>query len=196
MRDARGRVYFTGPDGTLNYYDPDLNKIVTTTVELPATENSRKSDTLRAAAEPTRDGVLFGMTQAGRLFSFDSAKQSVKDLGPNFGDGVYTAVMALSVDDRFIYFAPGAHGSGVSIGSPIVQYNIATGKRKVLAFLNAALRDKLNYNLGGTYNLRLNAAGDRLFMTFNGAPVTPNSRKQEAFGQPCVVVIHIPDSER
>jgi hypothetical protein len=196
MGDARGRVFFTAPDGTLHYYDPDLNKIVTATVELPATEGSRKSDTLRAATEPTRAGLLFGMTQAGRLFSFDSATQSVTDLGPNFGDGVYTAVMAVSPDDRFIYFAPGAHGSGVGIGSPIVQYNVATGERKVLAFLNAALREKLNYNLGGTYNLKLDTAGERLFVTFNGATVTANARKQEAFGQPCVVVLHVPKSER
>lgn len=196
MGDSRGRVFFTAPDGTLHYYDPDLNKIGSSKSELPGTAGSRKSDTLRAAAGPTRDGLLFGMTQAGRLFSFDPAAESVKDLGPNFGDGVYTAVIALSADDKFLYYAPGAHGSGVAIGCPVVQYNIATGERKVLAFLNAPLREKLNYNLGGTYNLKLDAAGEKLFATFNGAPLTPNSRKQETFGQPCVVELHIPASER
>ena len=196
MGDARGRVFFTAPDGTLHFYDPQSNEVVLSKAELPVTEGSRKSDTLRAAAGPTRAGILYGMTQAGRLFSFDSATETVKDLGPNFGDGSYVAVMALSPDDNFLYFAPGAHGSGVGIGCPIVQYNIDTSERKVLAFLNAPLREQLNYNLGGTYNLKLDAAGDRLFVTFNGAPFIPNARKQEAFGQPCVVVLNIPMSER
>jgi hypothetical protein len=196
MGDARGRVFFTAPDGSLHYYDPSSNQVATSATKLPSSENPRKGDTLRAAAGPTRAGVLYGMTQAGRLFSFDSETDTVKDLGPNFGDGVYTAVMALSPDEKFVYFAPGAHGSGVGIGSPIVQYNIATGGRKVLAFLNVALREKLNYNLGGTYNLKLDAVGEQMFVTFNGAPFTPNARKQETFGQPCVVELHIPASER
>lgn len=196
MGDARGRVFFTAPDGTLHFYDPESNEVVPSKTELPATDGSRKSDTLRAAAGPTLAGTLYGMTQAGRLFSFDSTSETVKDLGPNFGDGTYVAVMALSPDEKLLYFAPGAHGSGVGIGCPVVQYNIATGERKVLAFLNAPLRDKLNYNLGGTYNLKLDAAGERLFVTFNGAPFTPNARKQEAFGQPCVVVLQIPPTER
>lgn len=195
LADARGRVYFTGRDGFLHYYDPEKNSLAATSARLP-TVGGKKGDALRAAVRPTRDGRLYGMTASGRLFRFSPVKETVDDLGPNFGDGDYTAVMALSPDDRFLYYAPGAHGSSGKYGTPIVQYEIATGTRKVLAFLNEPVRKARTYNLGGTYNLQLDAAGERLFVTFNGAPLVAGARKVETFGQPCVVVIKIPPSER
>jgi sugar lactone lactonase YvrE len=192
MGDARGRVWFSGTDG-LHYYDPDKNALVATTVKLPATPGAKKGDTLRAAAtRPAKDGTLYGMTAAGALFAFDPDKQTVRDLGPNFGKGDYTAVMALSPDEKYLYYAPGAHGSAGKYGTPVVQYEIATGKRKVLAFLQAPLQDKLKYQIGGTYNLQIDPAGERLFFTFNGA--APGARS--AFGRPAVVVVHVPAEER
>jgi hypothetical protein len=73
---------------------------------------------------------------------------------------------------------------------------VATGRRKVLAFLNEPVRKALRYNLGGTYNLQIDAAGERLFFTFNGAPLGEGARKEATFGQPCVVVVTIPRGER
>ncbi len=188
LADADGRVYVTATGNTLHFYDPQTNRLEATSAKLSAP--------LRAAARPARDGTLYGMTQAARLFAFDPKAQTVKDLGPNFGDGDYTAVMALSPDDKYLYYAPGAHGSGARSGCPVVQYEIATGKRKVLAFLNEPLRAKLKYYLGGTYNLQIDPAGERLFFTFNGAPLDEKARKQETFGRPAVVVVHVPASER
>jgi sugar lactone lactonase YvrE len=196
MRDPRGRVYFSAKDGTLGYYDPDTNKLGTTSAKLPSAPGAKKDDSLRAAARPTRAGLLYGMTAAGRLFRFDPLKEKIDDVGPNLAEGDYTAVMALSPDERFLYYAPGAHGSSGRMGTPVVQYELATGRRKVLAFLNEPVRRKLSYNLGGTYNLQIDPSGERLFITFNGAPLAENGRKQEAFGQPSLVVLHIPASER
>ncbi|MBI3311396.1 MAG: hypothetical protein HYZ77_09145, partial [Serratia liquefaciens] len=85
-------------------YDPASNQIATSSAKLPSSENARKGDTLRAAAGPTRAGLLYGMTQVGRLFSFESETETVKDLGPNFGDGAYTAVMVLSPDSDFFRY--------------------------------------------------------------------------------------------
>jgi hypothetical protein len=196
LADTRGRVYFSGSGGHLSCYDPATNKITATKAKLPATPGGRRGDWLRAAARPARDGRLYGMTAAGRLFAFDPSREEVKDLGPNFADGDYTAVMVLSPDDRFLYYAPGAHGSSGRWGTPVVQYKVATGRRKVLAFLNEPVRKALRYNLGGTYNLQIDAAGERLFFTFNGAPLGEGARKEATFGQPCVVVVTIPRGER
>jgi len=136
------------------------------------------------------------MTSEGRLFSFDPKAEAVKDLGPNFAAGDYTAVMALSPDEKYLYYAPGAHGSSGKIGVPVVQYEIATGKRKVLAFLQRPLREQLKYNLGGTYNLQIDPAGERLFITFNGAAYEPNNPRMGHSGRPAVIVLHMPASER
>lgn len=196
LGSADGRVYFSGQDGYLHYYDPAKNALGATKARLPGGGGVKKGDnTLRAASRPDRKGMPYGMTSSGRLFSFDPRSEAVKDLGPNFGKGDYTAVMALSPDDRFLYFAPGAHGSGARSGAPVVQYEIATGKRKVLAFLQQPLRDKLGYQIGGTYNLQIDPDGARLFFTFNGADVG-GGRRQETFGKPAVVVVHVPSSER
>jgi sugar lactone lactonase YvrE len=194
MRDATGRVWFGAKGGVLAHYDPEKNAIVASKAKLP--ESGGRGNDLRAAARPSKDGTLFAMTAGGRLFSFDPSKEEVRDQGPNFSEGDYTAVMALSPDGRFVYFAPGAHGSSVRTGTPIVQIECATGKRKALAFLNAPVRRALKYNLGGTYNLQMDPAGARLFITFNGAPYNDAARKAEAFGAPCVAVVNIPSTER
>jgi hypothetical protein len=190
--DPKGRVYFSGPTG-LNYYDPEANRLVETKIALPAAKAGKKDATLRAAApRPAKDGTVYGMTAAGQLFAFDPKAESAKDLGPNFGAGDYTAVMAISPDDKYLYYAPGAHGSGTKSGSPVVQYNIATGARKVLAFLQQPLHEKLDWQIGGTYNVQIDAKGATLYCTFNGA--APGARSP--FGRPAVVVLHIPASER
>jgi hypothetical protein len=194
--DERGRAYFSSVDGTLHYYDPETNRLAKTTARLPASAGARRGDSLRAAAGPTRAGLLYGMTSAGRLFAFEPRTDKVQDLGPNFADGDYTAVMVLSPDEKYLYFAPGAHGSSGRQGTPVVQVDLASGRRKVLAFLNEPVRRKLTYNLGGTYNLQIDPRGERLFFTFNGAPYVEQGRKTETFGQPAVVVLHIPKPER
>ncbi len=188
LRDLAGRVYFSCRDGTLGVYGPDQGATAATKIRLP------EGASLRAGAAALKSGPLFGMTGAGRLFSLDPRTEEVKDLGPNLADGDYTAVMASSPDGKWVYFVPGAHGSSSRHGTPVVQVDTATGRRKVLAFLHAPVREKLKHHLGGTYSLQVDAAGERLFITFNGAPVSGG--KQEAFGQPSIVVVHIPASER
>lgn len=197
MGDAAGRVYFTGQDDRLHFYDPGTNKLAATTAKLPGGGGeSKKGDTLRAAAQrPTKSGLLYGMTATGQLFGFDPKAQAVRDLGPNFAGGHYTAVMAISPDDRFLYFIPGAHGSSGSVGTPVVQCEIATGRRKVLAFLHDALVKELQYSCGGTYNLQIDGQGERLFVTFNGSPFVAG-KKAVGFGLPSVMVVHVPKAER
>src|SRR5205823_12426407 len=106
--------------------------------------------------------------------------------------GEYTAVMVLSPDEKYLYFAPGAHGGATKIGVPVVQYEIAKKQRKVIAFLSQPILRQLKWQIGGTYNVQIDAAGERLFFTFNGSE--PGARS--AFGRPAMAVVHIPASER
>jgi hypothetical protein len=190
--DADGRAWFSAQDGHLLRYDPDKNQVAKTPVELPEQSSAKKNNTLRAATGPAKDGTLYGMTAAGRLFAFDPKAEKVTDLGPNFGGGEYTAVMALSLDEKYLYYAPGAHGGAAKLGVPVVQYDIAKKQRKVLAFLGPVLQEKLKWQCGGTYNLQLDPAGERLFFTFNGS--APGERSP--FGKAAMVVVHIPAGER
>ena len=184
-----GKVYFTDANGKLSFYDPEKNSTDRTGLVLPG-----KKNTLRAASRAAADGRIFGITREGRLFEFNPAKQTLKDLGPNFLEGDYTAVMEMSPDEKYLYYAPGAHGSAAGAGTPVVQYAIGTGVRKVIAFLHEPLVSK-GYYLGGSFNLRLDQRGETLYTVFNGSRIT-GEKKQKAFGLPALVIIKIPASER
>jgi hypothetical protein len=198
MLDARGQAWFSVTDGFLARYNPDDNQVTVSKAQLPGGDSPgrRGGRSLRASTAPARDGVIYGITRAGHMFRFDPAAQTVTSLGLNHGNGEYTAVMVLSPDDKYVYYAPGAHGSGARIGSPVVQYDVAANRHKVLAWLNPVLRAALNYNVGGTYNMQISPEADRLFITFNGASLDDSARRVSAFGRPCIVVVHIPKEER
>jgi sugar lactone lactonase YvrE len=188
MLDRDGNAYFSTKGGGIGRYSREKNQIEATKAKLPG-------GSLRASTDAARSGVIFGMTQAGEMFWFDPKTEVVEDLGANLGRE-YTAVMVLSPDEKFVYYAPGAHGSGVRLGTPIVQYDIAAKRHKVIAFLNPAMRQQFKYNIGGTYNIKLSADGATLFCTFNGAPLEAGAKKEAAFGRPCLVVVQIPREER
>ena len=184
-----GKVYFTDLRGRISFYDPNKNAAVQTSLFLPGKENS-----LRAASPSLSDGRIFGMARDGHLFEFNPTKLTIKDLGPNFLEGDYTAIIVLSPDQKYLYYAPGAHGSATRSGTPIVQYTIGNGVRKVIAFLHDPLLTK-GYNVGGSYNLVIDPKGEVLYTVFNGARLSGN-KKQLTFGLPSLVVIKIPASER
>jgi len=214
--DADGNAYFSTKDGTLARYRPDTRDVEATKAKLPASarepppsdegassgkarssrETKKGVPTLRSSTVPARSGIVYGMTHAGMMFAFDPKAETIRDLGPNFGTGDYTAVVLLSPDEKYLYYAPGSHGSDVRHGAALVQFEIATGRRKVLAFLLPPIRERLKYTLGGTFNLKITADGGTLIGTFNGAPYDPAARKEVAFGQPALLVIEIPKSER
>jgi hypothetical protein len=80
-----------------------------------------------------------------------------------------------------------------------VQYEIATGQRKVLAFLAAACEKELGYVPAGTYGMKISAGGDKLYVNFNGHPtdaLRPEQMKPIGFGLTAFAAIQIPPSER
>lgn len=185
-----GKVWFADESGRLSFYDPDENSISRTSLVLPG-----KKNTLRSAARPMADGRIFGMTKAGILFELNPAKRILKDLGPNFLSGDYTAVMVLSPDEKYIYFAPGAHGSATHVGTPVIQYQVSNGARKVIAFLRDPVIQKANYLIGGSYNMQIDAKGAVLYCAFNGEKFA-GDKKRKPFGLPSFVSIAIPEAER
>ena len=196
--DAKGRAYFGRSDGFLARYDPQSNRVTVTRAKLPEGpgRGNKERASLRASTRADPKGVVYGVMSDGTMFAFDAETEEVKGLGENWPGGEYTAVMELSPDGRHVYYAPGAHGSGARIGTPVVQFDVRSGQKKVIAYLNPVCRERLNYNIGGTYNLKISADGARLFVTFNGARVNPSARREETFGVPSIAVIDIPREER
>jgi hypothetical protein len=144
------------------------------------------------------DGLFWGVSSNGQLFTFDPEKEEVLSKGYNWpGEQRYTASMDRSPGGRYVYYAPGAHGAGYLDGSPVVQYDTRTGQKKVLAFMFPYYYEKYGYTPGGTFSIRLDNKGERLFILWNGAFVEHKpGQESDTFGQCSVMVVNIPTNER
>ena len=62
---------------------------------------------------------------------------------------------SLDVDPtgRYLYYVPGAHGDAEKDGSPVVQFDVRTRSKKVIAFLHPSYRKK--YRLHSTRHIQL-----------------------------------------
>ena len=190
---ADGSILFNGEGGMWKYDASQgaLMKVGTTFGDAPG---------MRASTRESKAGIVFGSTyKTDELFQYDVARNELKLLGPNWLTGQYTTVMVLSPDERFVYYLPGAHGKAFLHGTPVVQWEVTTGQRKVLAFLADAMAEQIGYVPGGTYGIKVSADGATLFVNFNGHPVDglrPSHLRPIGFGLCSFAAIHIPESER
>jgi hypothetical protein len=155
---------------------------------------------MRCTTRETKNGQIFGITYKNtQLFRYDTKKDELEIIGNDWLAGSYVAVCELSPDEKYVYYLPGAHGKAWNDGTPLVQYEIATGKQKVLAFLAPTLDRELDYVPGGTYGIKLSADGGTLYVNFNGHPgdkIRPEKMKPNGFGLTSFAAIEIPASER
>ena len=188
-----GSVFFNGKGG-LWKFDPRAKTIADTRSSFP--DNS----SMRASTEETRAGYIYGATmRPARIFRLAPAKDELEMLGPDFLAGNYTTVVVLSPDEKYLYYLPGAHGGAAQIGTPVVQWNIATNERKVLAFLKSPKEKATGYSPAGTYGAKMSADGATLYVNFNGSlaqEANPPKRQAKNFGLTAFAAIHIPASER
>lgn len=191
---ADGTLFFNGKEGRILHLDPQAGKIDETGVVLP------DSPGMRASSVQSREGDIFGATHGtGQLFRYRPAAAQLELLGPTWGTGQYTTIMLLSSDERFLYYLPGAHGQAFKYGTPLVQYEIPTRTRKVLAFLAPTLEQQIDYVPGGTYGAKLTPDGGTLYVNFNGHAgdrIRPASMQPIGFGLCSFMAIEIPKSER
>ncbi len=190
---ADGSIYFNGKDGIWKY-DPKKNDIARTGSAVP------NSPGMRSSTRESKDGYIYGMTMGtNEVFRYAPAEDELELLGTNFLTGGYTTVCVLSPDERFLYYLPGAHGGALRMGTPVVQYEIATGQRKVIAFMAEAFEVHHDYLPGGTYGVKTNADGSILYVNFNGhagEDIRPEGMSAGGFGLSAFAAIHIPASER
>ncbi len=188
-----GSVYFNGKD-RLWCCEPARDRLAARDAAFP------NSPGMRSATRQSKEGWIYGTTQgSGQLFRYRPAQDKLELLGPAWLNGAYVTVTELSPDERFLYYLPGAHGGAFRDGTPVVQYELATGQRKVLCFLAEAFEKEQSYVPAGTYGMKLSADGGTLYVNFNGHAgdrTRPQKMRPNGFGLCGFAAIHLPESER
>jgi WD40 repeat protein len=82
--DDTGRVFFSGNKGMINYYDPAKGELITTGIEIPGDyyyiEGVREYTSVEYFSK-AGNGLIYGGTTDGFLFSFDPVKMELTNLG-------------------------------------------------------------------------------------------------------------------
>jgi hypothetical protein len=94
-----------------------------------------------------------------------------------------------------VYYVPGAHGGAEKDGSPVVQFDVNTRVKKIIAFLHPFYRDKYGYVPLGTFSSALAPEGDKLYITWNGNR-SGGVRGRMPWDAVALTTVHIPQSER
>ena len=186
---STGRVYFTpgnGGEGPLMCYDPDRGG---------APVKIAGSIGLRAATEETPGGFIYsvssGQNGEAMLYAFNAKTEHIENLGPAaVGTQHYITSIDADPSGRFLYYIPGAHGGSERDGSPVVQFDVKTRRKKVIAFLHPFCADRYGCTLKGTFSSAVDPAGDKLYITWN------NSRGTKVWDSCVLTVVHLPESER
>ena len=153
---------------------------------------------LRAATRETREGKVYTV-DGDHLWEFDTRTESARSLGGLIvGKENYIASIDLDPKTgRYLYFVAGAHGGSYRDGSPLVQYDLKTGVRKVIAFLHPHCRDAFGFVPMGTYATAVSPEGDKVMITWHGNRGGPDPKRGKlAFNTCALTVVHIPASER
>jgi len=184
-----GCIYFNGNDRLMKF-DFASRQIQ------PTASSFGDSPGMRCATRETADGCFYGVTQeTTQLFRYSRSRDELTILGPVFLSGGYTTVISLSPDEKYLYYLPGAHGRAHESGTPIVRYEIATGSRKVLAFLGPYCERTLGYVPAGTYGMKLSTDGKTMYVNFNGhlsdATQRPKHLRANGFGLTSFAAIHL-----
>ena len=179
-------------------FDPELNRFERLELSTPANPYDNKVTQLRAYTEGrTMDGSFYSITHNGAMFRFWPEKPEVERIGVNWDKGRYTSTTALDPSGRYIYYMPGGMKSqNANEYGPLVQFDVKTGKKKVLAWLADYYWEKYGYWVGGTYGMEISNDGSFLVIVMNGAFVKRDDENGSPYGNPSLFVVHIPEEER
>jgi len=187
---STGRVYYVNEDGgPLMRYDPDAG---TPPVQIPGKIG------IRAATRETPDGFVYTVSGNGdaTLWRFNTRTERSEAIGhAPVASQDYVTSIDVDPTGRYLYYVPGAHGGSEKDNSPVVQFDVKTRTKKIIAFLHPFYRDTYGYTPVGTFSSALSAEGDTLYITWNGNRSGP-ARGRLPWDAVALTVIHIPQSER
>lgn len=187
---STGRLYYVPggeAEGPLMRFDPTKEA---------APEKLPVRIGLRAATQETQSGVVYSVSQGGRgspatVYALNTKSETVEKLGSaGIGSQSYIATLDVDPTGRYLYYMPGAHGGSEQDGSPIIQFDVKTRRRKVIAFLHPFYQRKYGVTPVGTYSAAVDPQGDKLYITWNV------HRAGRAWDCCALTVVHIPETER
>lgn len=189
LAKSTGKVYYVpgNTDGEVMCFDP-------TSGQPPKSIGITMG--IRAATEETGNQLVYCVSTGQRnldaaIWEFNTQTESVRQIGTaSVGANAYVASIDVDPTGSFLYYVPGAHGGGPKDGSPVVQFDIKTGMKKVIAFLHPYYEEKYGLTPKGTYSTALSDDGSQFFITWN---VSRGTRAWDCCG---LSVIHIPAKER
>ncbi len=187
---STGRVYYVPGkvDGPLMRFDPEKGG--------PPVKVEGSLIGVRSATQETPQGFVYTVSLGQRggtatIWSFNTRTEEIRKLGTaEVGTQAYVASIDADPTGRYLYYVPGAHGSSDRDGSPVVQFDVETGQKKVIAFLGPFYTDKYGCTLKGTYSTAVDPRGDTLYITWN---VSRGGKAWDCCG---LTVVHVPESER
>lgn len=187
---STGRVYFApGVEGPLYRYDPAKGG--------PPVRLDAKIG-LRSATQETPQGCVYTVSTRGdaTLWRFDVKTEKVEKLGSaTIGSQSYITTLDADPTGRYLYYVPGAHGGSERDGTPIVQFDVQTRRKKVIAFLHPFLKEQCGYTPLGTFGSAVDPKGDKLYITWNGN-LGGQRRGRLTWDACALTVVHIPERER
>lgn len=188
--------YFWGMDSSERpfrflSFNPELNRFARHEVELPANPVTGEQGILRGITErKAMDGWYYGSTRSGALFRFlpdwENGPQ-VETVGVTWDEGRDVVQLALCPAGRYIYYQPrGEH-------APLVQYDVQTGEKKALAFLQEHYLERYGYWISSeVFGMEISDDGSFLVIVENGT----FEGRGVGFGHPGLSIVEIPASER
>lgn len=206
------KVIFDGPDGPARYmifakstgkiyYTPGkedgVGQLVRFDPDQPGPPMPIGTEIgMRAATQETPQGIVYTVSKGVKtgeslLFAFDVKTEKAISLGPaQVGSMNYVTTIDADPSGRYLYYIPGAHGGSERDGSAVVQFDVKTKTRKVIAFLHPFYQEKYGVTLAGTFSSAVDPDGSKLYINWNA------NRGGRSWDCCALTVIHIPESER
>jgi len=191
-------------------YDPEMNRFLRYEISPPENPFTHEVGLTRGHTDrPAMDGWFYWATWNGALFKFKPVRNpgalpgvpgevtgfqksyttqnnpEVESLGVTWDKGSDVLQMALDPTGRYVYYYPKGN-------APIVQYDVKTGKKKALCWLQDYYFEKYGYFMGQVYGMNISADGSFLVCCMNGE----FSGRGNEFGHPALLVVEIPKEER
>jgi len=157
---------------------------------VPVNPATGKAAPIRAHTEwKDADGAFWCFSQNGVFFKFFPAEEKTEYICLNWGgEGTYITNMTMSPGKRYIYYV--SRGDGI----PVVQFDTATLRKKVIAFIEDYYIDTYGYCPAKFYGLELDPSGESLFFYLDGG-FAPD-RDSLKYARPAMFHVFIPESER
>ena len=170
-----GILYGSDFDGDLMQYNPADHSFTKLNSFLDASLRSWTNS-------KDGNGAFWVCDRGGDMYKFFPEQDKVELMGDNIFGGVYVTFIEKSPGGRYLYY------SSAHRGDVVVQYDMKTNQKKIIAFLDAFYIKNHGYLISGFFGGALSADGSSLFLVCNG--------NNDQRSLPAMFHVHIPASER